>query len=264
MKLFVFCRRYLLMFVVLFLTLASSSCKKEWKKTTTVNLKFDFLQQNTSSKMVFNTGFLTIHEVHFSGVRKQGDNVDFTDDLGHGSNIDFATGISSPISYDIPQGTYTNINMEFKINEKNPSSPSILLNGIYLKDDTETDSTDTNSTETGSIGNDSTGSDDSTKENSIKEIPIQFIFNSGEFFSVQATTADGSNEIVLIEDQPATVTVTFDSGYWFALITPNLLENAQLSMVNGVSTIVISKEQNQNIYDLIVPRINQTTKVIFK
>lgn len=276
MKTSILCRKFLLMALVFLISLIIVSCEKKWKKTAIVDVKFNFLRENTYKNILFNSGFMTIHEVKFSGDRKQGDNVDFTDNISNGSKIDFATGIaSSSITYDIPQGTYTSISLEIKINEENIASPCIVFTGTYLKDNTdsdstETDSTETDSTETDNNETDSTETDDNEFDNNetlysnTDTIPIRFEFYSGEIFSVQAKAADGSNEIVLIEDQPATATITFNSDYWFALITPNLLNKASLSKVNNVPTIVISKDQNQNIYDLVVSRINQATKVIFK
>lgn len=217
--------------VILFSLFIIVSCGKNWKKTTVSSFQFDMTKGYGSNNLQFNAGYMIIRKIKFTGDRKQGDDVDFSSDIY--AQTDFATGnISAPVQYDIPQGTYKTIDLEIEIYDEN-SVPSIQLNGNYI--------------------------------NSVPDtIPVLFQFFSGETFKMQGKTQSGSSEIVLIEGTSSTAQITYDPVYWFSTVTKNMLDNATLTNISGVPTIVISNDENENIFDYVSDRIDESNKAIFK
>lgn len=63
---------------------------------------------------------------------------------------------------------------------------------------------------------------------------------------------------------PPICKITFDHNYWFDNVTKNLPDSAEVTDVNGNSIIVINEIENVLIYNLILSRIAETTKVVFQ
>jgi len=201
------------------------SCGRKWKKSTVVSFKFEINKDtSTSGHLVFDGGYIIVEQINFLGGRKQGKDVDIAYNIN--SKADFATGLTIPlINMDIPQGTYKKIDIDIKVNKKD-TEPAILLIGAYIND-------------------------------SLQSIPLRFEFNSGITFEIEPKSKDGSNEIVLIEDIPATSTIIFDPVYWFDTVTKAILDSAAKEDINGIPTILISINNNDNIFSLIVPRLDE-------
>lgn len=210
-----------------------NSCGKKWKQTTNVDFQFHITQSGSTELLHFTSGSMTIREIDFSGDRKKGGGVNFSNSITSGSVLDFSNGTSSPsIHYDIPQGTYNKIDITIKAFDEDPL-PSIVLNGYYVNEDSDTTA-------------------------------IIYEFHSGENFYVPGKTTSGSNQIVLVEDRPATCQVTFDPNYWFDTVTENLLDDAEVSNVSGIPTILINESHNAVIYNLISSRIAEATTAVFQ
>jgi len=210
-----------------------NSCGKKWKQTTNVNFQFFISQSVSSEKLYFTSGKMIIREIDFSGDRKKGGGVNFSNNLTNGAVVNFNNGNAlPPINYDIPQGTYNKIDLTIKLFDEDPA-PSISLKGNYVNEDSDT-------------------------------IPLIYEFHSGVNFNVTGKTSSGRSEIVLIEGKPATCQITFDPNYWFDTVTETLLDSADVSTVNGKSTIVINETDNATIYNLISGRIADATKAVFQ
>lgn len=219
----------LFLFFVAFFT----ACGKKWKQTTNVDFQFYIASSASSEFLHFTSGNMIIREIDFAGDRKKGGGVNFSNSISNGSVVNFNDGTSLPaIHYDIPQGTYNKINLTIKSFDEDPS-PSLSLKGYYVED----------------------GSD---------SIQLVYEFHSGENFSVTGKSNSGSSQIVLIEDQPSICKITFDPNYWFDTVTENLLDSAEVTDVNGISTIIINESKNAVIYNIISGRIAEATKAVFQ
>lgn len=209
------------------------SCGKKWKETTSVDFKFNITQSESSENLHFTSGNMIIREISFSGERKKGGSVNFTNSITNGAILNLDNGTSIPaIRYDIPQGTYSKINLTIKAFDEDPS-PSLSLYGYYVEDNSDS-------------------------------VPFIYEFHSGVNFNVTGKTSNGSSEIVLIEGRPATCVITFAPNYWFDTVTDNLLNDAEESYVDGDSTILINENSNPVIYNLISSRIAEATKAVFQ
>lgn len=221
----------------IFIMFAGISCGKKWKETTKVECRFamtkDPIYLTKDDTLTFLSGNMIINEIDFSGDRKQGGNVSFSDIMKSATVLNLGNGTSLPsIHYDIPQGIYESINLTVTAVDEN-SVPGISFNASF-------------------------------NEEQQQPIPVLFTFESDQIFNIKATDKSGSSEIVLIKGTPATCEITFNVNYWFGNLTDEDFEDATKDTLNGVPTIVVNKTKNQNIYNLVGGRINQSTTAIFK
>ncbi len=127
--------------------------------------------------------------------------------------IDYATGQTTPdLGYvEIPAGTYEKVKVKLKLLDDDDNNPSIVLNGTY---------TDPNGDTT----------------------PVRFEYSDGGEFEVK------QENVTFTDNQSFMALVTIDPSIWFSSVTDSMMINATRDS-SGV--IVISKNQNQNIYDAV-------------
>lgn len=207
------------------------SCNRKWKKTAPAGFSIQLEKSSAGNNFLsFQSGTIYLDKFGIEGDRKQGDNVLFEDEFESSSQINVSTSVITPaLSYDIPQGTYTELRMDIRIRENNGGN-SIILNGMY--------------------------------DNGSVLTPVLFEFSDKVDIRVFASSSGGS-EITLMEDEQTTATITFGIISWFGTVTTNMLDNASLTDIGGVMTIVINESENNNIYDVVVNRIGLSETVIF-
>lgn len=212
------------------------SCKKEdkWKLPTDVGFRVDINRSSSSDgKLVFTKGTIILASFSFEGDREQGDDVSFSKSFTAGLSIPFDP--NNPITeldFDIPQGTYSKISIAFETFD-DYGDICILVEGTY------------------------TNSDGTNYQ-------IRFEFLDSEYFSIVAEDDTGNREIVLNKDIAASARIKLDPVYWFQVVSASLLDNADLVNVNGTPTIVISENENDNIYDMVVGRLDKATETVFQ
>ena len=222
--------------IISMLIITSSSCKKkkdEWKLPTDVGFTMD-INRSTSSDgdLVFNGGTIILASFSVEGEREQGVDINFFKEWPGGLSIGFSpSGVISAIDFDIPQGTYSRIEIEFDTFD-DLGDNCILVNGTF-----------TNSAGT--------------------PIAVRFEFKSSEYFSITAKESSGGSLIVLDKDVPATSKIVLDPIHWFQIVSNSLMENADIVSIDGVPTIIISEDVNENIFDLVIDRLDEATEAIF-
>ncbi|PCH87273.1 MAG: hypothetical protein COB88_05940 [Flavobacteriales bacterium] len=228
----------MLMVVFIALLFTSSSCKKKkerekWKLPTDVSFKMDINRTVTSGgNLAFTGGTIILGSFTFDGKRSQADDVFFVNNYS-GLSINFDP--NSPVAaldFDIPQGTYSKISVSFQT-YGNAGDDHIVVTGTY--------------------------------KNSVTDsiYPLRFEFEAMEFYTVISKDASGSSEIILDESVASTATITLDPVFWFQTISTSALDNATLVNVNGVPTILITDAKNEDIFDLVIDRVDDATEVVF-
>ncbi len=226
---------YIVVFILFFCGLVS--CGKKWKETTEVNFIFE-INDESNGYIQFDEGYIILQDLGFSGDREQGKkDVDFEQNYynqGEVAKVSLAgtSNNSYPVEFDIPQGTYTSINIQIETFIQQGDEYAILLTGTFIND--------------------------------TNNIPLRFEFNQEISFTIRAETQNGNGDIVFVEDKPAEATVILDPIYWFGTVSKNMLENASIKNIQGTPTLVINHAYNSNIYDMVVGRITDGNKVIFK
>lgn len=219
--------------IIGFIFLSIYSCEDKWKQPASVSFLFQFNNPTTTSLIKLDWGSVQLKKLVISGNRNQG-----TKDITLEKNFDSYLQVNlsqsianSVMQLDIPQGTYTKLNLSVEI-VQTQNTPALVIKGKYIDSKGDT-------------------------------IPVRFEFSSGQTFNFIAKTKQGSNEIVLIEGTPATATVFLSPDYWFDTIDKKALDSALLEKENGTLTLLINKEKNTDIYKLIVERITGGNFIVF-
>lgn len=211
------------------------SCKKEqdkWKLPSKVSFAVDINKNDSSSdRLQFNEGTINITEFSIDGTRVQGENPYFETTFPEGLLVEFdSLNKVDGLNFDIPQGTYTRINVKFKA-ESNEENTIIIL-GSY-------------------------------KRESEEIIPVRFETNSTQIYNVTAKSNNANPDIILSEEYSTNATILLDPVYWFENVSEYALENADLIDIDGIMTILINETSNSSIENKIKNRIDKSTQIIF-
>lgn len=222
-----------LIFLLAIPILLGASCKKnQLKQPTDVSIKMD-INRNVSNdgKLVFHSGTILLAAFDIEGTRQEGDPIAFSRSFPQGLLINFDPNTGVPeIQYDIPQGVYTVLTISFETFDNGDNT--IVVNGTYTN-------------------------------NNGTDIPVRFEFLSSEYFAITGEDGANSGLIVLDKDTPANAHIKLDPIYWFDILTTNQMENADLVNVNGTPTILINESINDNLYDLLADRVDESTEAVF-
>lgn len=214
--------------LVLVFSLFLFSCNKDLKKTTKVKF-IPAIEPSSIAYLNFSSGNLRMVSFAVDGDREKGKDVSFEKEFSEGNKGYFSGNFwDNPLEYDIPQGSYREIEIDLEV-ESDGTNPSLILKGTYI-------------TASGT------------------EVPLQIEFPSSASFSAVSELEDGRMEISLIEGIPAEAEIQVMPSYWFEPVPRSLLDNA----VDGSNTIIISPSSNEDIYDYIESRIDDKIKVVFK
>lgn len=220
---------------VLLVVITFSSCeKKKWKKPTDVSFGFRLNSNSGNGLIKFSSGYFLLSRIDFSGDRNQGSSpVEFSKDYEPNSQIYFNPNVlSGSISFDIPQGTYTKIDMKVRTEEQQNNAPTLIIYGTYINTISDT-------------------------------IAVRFEFTSGESFEIQGVNSSGGTEILLMEDKPSSTSIIFNPKYWFDVVPQSMLESATIVLESNIQTMIINESDNDDIYQLVVGRIKDGNELIF-
>lgn len=178
----------------------------------------------------FTGGSLLLQTFAFDGRREQADPVYFEKEYSQGLAIPFSA--SQPIAsfnFQLPQGTYSRVEIELELLE---SEKSLEVYGKYENMEGE-------------------------------EIPFHFQTSSDFTFEMEGRSdKDGQYIVLKQEDQPE-ARMLIQPEAWFGAIPRPMLEEAELTSVNGIPTLMISEEQNEDIFDLLADAMESTQSLQF-
>lgn len=228
---------------VIFLLAAASllaCCKKkreeQWKEPTDVRFRMDINRTPAmGGLLVFNGGSFEMGEFTFDGDKQsgQGDDYYFSNTFSGGLTINFHPSSTIPqLDFDIPQGTYNTIRIEFE-SEGSSGDDHIIVTGEY------------------------------THSVSSVVTPVRLELEEIELYSVVATGSGGGQEVTLSTDASYKPIIRLDPVHWFQTVPTIDMDNATTYLVMGVPTIVISDSQNEDIFDLVADRVDEATEVEF-
>ncbi|MBD3637020.1 MAG: hypothetical protein HUJ25_06705 [Crocinitomicaceae bacterium] len=214
--------------------LGTVSCKKsELKKPADISVQMDINRQvSPQGHLVFDSGYIRLANFAAEGIRQEGAPVEMSKTFSTGLIVNFSpTDFITELYLDIPQGNYTNLDIEFETYE-GIDQPTIQVTGTYTNQSSQT-------------------------------FPVIFEFGSSETFIIDAESETGDPVITLDKNIPSTAFIQFDPQYWFDIVSTNMWDNASLVDVQGTMTILINDSENGAIYDLIADRIDDATEATF-
>jgi hypothetical protein len=209
------------------------SCKKsELKEPTEVFFSVDINKDTTlNGRLNFTDGQIIIRQLAFDGIRIQGGDVYFEQEFEEGLIAPMsAMNALSQLKFEIPQGSYSSIRIDLEAEQTN--FEKIKVQGNF-------------------------------KNSSGDDFPIVLELESIEFYDKIAKNTDGGTNIDLIAGIPTKAIIELNPVYWFNTISSNQLENAHLTSISGVNTILINPQTNENLYDIIADKVNTNIDIIF-
>lgn len=224
-------RKFHLPVVILFLSALFFSCgNDELKAPTKISFKFDMDDETQShlNSVEFDNGRIEIENFSFNGQREEGDDVYFTRNFSNGLLVNLDSGQPSELSFEIPQGVYTNIRVSF--------STTAIQNDAHLRVE-------------GSFTE-----EDETEKSVIFDLDVSLSL------VLTAINQQGLPDIVLKKENDYTPLIVFDPSICFEPITDTMLVNA----VSINDTVFINPQQNTSLYLVIMGRINNSFKIIFE
>ena len=221
-----------------------SSCQdeEELKIPTDVGFKVDINRSaSTNGRLNFTHGHINLASFAFDGRREQGGDVYFEKQYDQGLLISFDPGKTvEALKFQIPQGNYTRIEVELESYDDLHDDGLVLI-GTYLN------------------------------ANGI-QYPVRFELGSSLAFEIKSRDGSGNNQIILKAGTPASAVVKLDPIKWFETVPASYLDNAVLVVEEGesegeveagASYILINEGINENIYEIVLSRIQPSTEVVF-
>jgi len=212
------------------------SCQGDevFKQPTQVGFAMDINREaGMGDRLQFDQGSIILASFDFEGQRVQGDDVFFSREYEQGLLIPFdPNNVIAELDFQIPQGSYTRISVSFSTFDDFGDN-SILVEGSYRN------------------------SNDTT-------YPVRFEFISSEFFEAVAEDDSGNNEIILKKETPVNAEIKLDPISWFQAVPQVLMDDADLIEINGSPTILVNEDENTNIFEIIVARLDEATETIFR
>jgi hypothetical protein len=217
--------------------LVFAACQKDESKQPTIQLEFNTVTSGFSlssaatnknvlaNSLGFSSGQIILEGVEFE-TSSDTDTLEVEFKIESFISIDYATGKTNPdISHiEIKPGRYDEIEIELDLWGKS-DQPSISLNGTW---------------------NDLNGNN----------WPVKLLIYSDEEFSLEI-----EGDFLFEENTTMIAQITFDPGVWFSGVSPQLMSAAS---IDDEGVIVISPEQNQNIYDIVKNMMELVSEVEIK
>ena len=186
----------------------------------------------------------------FQGYRQTGGDYFFTQNFDGGLEVVVEEGKpTSLLNFDMPQGVYDRINILLKIRktavgkdadgkllEKEPpyqENASIIMEGYYT------------STQLG-------------------KIPLIFVYNYDEVLENPSSSSSNNGSVTISKSANNQATIQFNTAYWMQLVNSRMFQSAKLTLVNGIPTIILSEDSNENIFNLLTSRIKNATELKFQ
>lgn len=187
-------------------------------------------------------GRFLITEVAFDGYRENGENYFFSRQFPDSLAVNFSkSGAERIIAFEMPQGVYSRIEISLAVpSVKEKNTPGEQVDRNSLKGGVEVWGTYVN-----------------TKKETV---PFLFIYSALD--SYQFTAKNGGKEEVVVKEKGSyKARLQFNPLQWMELINPRMLQSAKTSLLEGVPTIIISKTQNDHIYNLLANRIEKSANL---
>lgn len=239
--------------VIITLSLFFTGCTEKDDLTLPVKVEFKIGISENSAKdeyLTFNGGEIGIRKIQFDGKREAGEDVFFeTDPEINFPSLAFNSSVQPALisDFDIPQGIFNYMKWDINLKE-------IVIDELIGDDDDD----DTDSPYIGlAISGIYTYLSGTT-------VPFIIAIDNTELLSVKAYDQDGNSRIVLYVDKDYEAVLLLDPAYAFHSISRESLEEADVSDNSGTPVILISSDENEDLYEDLLYRIDQSAKVLVK
>ncbi len=254
-------------FILLFFLIGS--CEKE-DYTLPVEFRLNFTIKNESIQ----DGSMTIEEIgvglnsiDIRGYREQGDDVFLTRDFDQGKFFVIKPSLPSVTEkFDIPQGVYNPISFSYNFKHDNEEDDLIeeivewrvdLEEEDYELEDLQEDLGDIIEDYLEDINPCIIVKGKFTENYKTKHIVV--VVNDPLTFQTHGKNKNGGSEVILDKDIVNIGNLQLNPSYWFSGITPEMLNNAFIGLIDDEAYIFLSKHVNSQIYAAVFNRMEEST-----
>lgn len=242
-----------IIFILVIMSMLQWSCEKD-EFTVPVNVDFVISMDanEVSEYLQFYSGIIAIEDITFQGERQEGEDVFFTSKPGVIFQPQEFSNNSMPVfvtHFDIPQGKYVLMNWGFTLSELFSDEEIDVEDDLEIEDDLEDNEIDAGLIINGMY----------TFLNGM-EVPVIIGIEGEEKFKVYAEASTEVFEVNLIEENEYNAQLVLDLSSVFSSISRDSFENADL---NDENEILITSDENDDLYELILYRLEKNSKVVF-
>jgi hypothetical protein len=250
MKLMTLYKTKLVISIILILFIAGCREKDELTLPVRIYFKIGISPEGatSSSYLSFADGHIGVQRIQFEGKREAGEDIFFeTDPKMNLQTLEFSTSEQTLISdFDIPQGIFNY--MKWDVNLK-----KIVTEG-YIDDDG-----------TGALSIGLVISGIYKYSDGQSSIPVIIAIDDTEQFSVKSDDPVGNSRIVLSANKEYYDAVLLLAPvYAFSSISRESLEEADISGDPGHQVIIISRNENEDLYENLLYRIALSARILIK
>lgn len=253
--------------------LAFAGCEPNMEPYT---IPSDFILNFTINDETILNGTVTIDEIGLNlqaitieGYREQGEDIFFTREFDGNKNFILKPSFTETTeSFDIPQGTYSPISFSYNFMPDNDEE-DLIEDIIDLLEDFEHVEEENNledlQQDLGEIVEDyledispcimvkgKFASATNTKH-------IVLVVNNPLIFKILGKNKNAGPEVTLDKSYVNTGNLQFNPAYWLSAITPAMLNNALVGIIDDEEYIFLSKYVNSSIYSSIYNRMEEST-----
>jgi hypothetical protein len=239
--------------MVIGLILIMQSCSKdEFTRPVSISLSVMINEQyKTNNTLSFEKGEIALKQINFSGKREVGEDYSFNTESGKefGQYTFYPDNVNAEAitDFDLPQGIYTQMMWKFQLfdglkginqdddgdDDDNYETPGLSLGGQFIKPDGE-----------------------------IVKIRIEIDpFESFECMSVAET---GDKNINIISGRTYNAILYMDPYFVFRAISSESLKEADYSDDELLPVLLISSSSNEDLYEIILFRLQQSVKIVVR
>jgi hypothetical protein len=203
-------------------------------------------QYKTSDTLSFEKGEIIIKEIQFEGKREAGEDYSFNSETGkkYGPKDFFPqSGSRESIAlFDIPQGIYTLMKWRFELSDglekfepdddDNNETPGLIIQGNYIR-------------------------------HNGKKLLVRIEIDPFESFECQTISQTGEKKINAISGKVYNAVLFFDPYFAFRSISSDSIDDADYSDDEKSPLLLISSDSNEELYEIILFRLQQSVKIIF-
>lgn len=185
------------------------------------------------SKFTIDRGFLAVENIEFDGRRKHGaTSVYFISDFPETVKLNLTGELGqTDISFDIPQGQYTMVELTFHLGDDD--IPSLVMEGSFQRGNHE-------------------------------PIAVRFEYAYREQIRVKAKNNDGQQEVTFNKNEVSMAEVRIDTHSLVRLVNFGMLMNAEVVIIDGREVLLITENTNPGLYNSISARLNQALRLLIK
>jgi hypothetical protein len=219
------------------------SCIKD-EFTRPVRVAFSVMideQYKSDDTLSFESGEIILNNIRFDGKREAGGDYSFSTESGKkfGPQVFYAeSGTRQTIAdFDMPQGIYTSMKWRFELSnglerlEYDYDTPGLILKGSYINPEGET-------------------------------VSIRIEIDPYELFECLSITGTGKTSIDIISGKEYNAQLCFDPYFAFRAISAKTLEDADYSDDELAPLLLISSDSNEELYEMILFRLQQSVKIV--